>query len=126
MKSQFYENSRFQLILFIIFVSFTIWINAQGLDKHRSFGKDDDIPNGTIWFNCTINGTTHYNNDCFDWVGRFVIWLGVGLTITLILVCCCFWYCICTLCRILCCVDQPRGVIYTQYIHPSSTYTQIP
>lgn len=67
---------RFQIILFVIFVSFTYWINAQ--DIRGGYQWDDKISgNGTVhWINCTFNGTTYYDDDCIGWFGKFVLWMG--------------------------------------------------
>lgn len=63
-----------QIVLFVIFVTFTIWINAKeiGVDHW-----DDGISNRTIhWYNCTINGTVYYDDDCVGWIGKMLFWMG--------------------------------------------------
>ncbi|KAG5677847.1 hypothetical protein PVAND_007567 [Polypedilum vanderplanki] len=120
--------NKFQCILFIIFVIFTVWINAQDIINGHDVWTDDDFqPNKTIWFNCTdSNGTVHYNEDCFDWLGNALLFLGAVGIIIVTLTCCCFWYCICSLCKVICCSERPREVIYTTYVYPVTPYTQIP
>lgn len=66
---------RFQIVLFIIFVSFTYWINAQDIEGRWTTEIPDS--NKTVhWINCTINGTIYYDEDCFGWLGQFMLWLG--------------------------------------------------
>ncbi|CAG9799346.1 unnamed protein product [Chironomus riparius] len=112
---------KFQIVLILVFLLHTYWIAAQDVNLI----DDPDNSNKTHWFNCTINNTIYYDNDCFSWLGNFILGLGLILTVLLMLCCCCFWYCLCSLCKIICCSDNPREVIYTTYVYPSS-YTQIP
>lgn len=110
-----------QFIFIITLLSFAIWINAQPIDTEEFVHHN----NKTHWLNCTIDGKIKYDEDCFDWLQKFVTWLGFGLLIFFFLTCGCLWYCLCTICQICCCSERPREVIYTTYVYPT-TYTQIP
>lgn len=105
-------------------MSLILWINA------REIKQDNPLwgglaKNESHWANCTIDGETHYDEECYGWIGKFITWIGLGLFVLLFLCCGCFWYCVCTICQILCCSERPREVIYTRYVYPT-TYTQIP
>jgi hypothetical protein len=107
----------------MILVTFAFWINAQEFEEGTPF--NEIAKNGSHWANCTINGKIHYDEDCFGWIGKFLTWVGLGLFIFFFLICGCLWYCLCTLCRIICCTENPREVIYHSYVYPTS-YVQIP
>jgi hypothetical protein len=74
---------------------------------------DINLGNSTEHYaNCTINNVVYYDDDCTDILKRFLTWLGFGLLVALFLGCGCLWYCICVLCRVICCNDryEPRMV----------------
>lgn len=81
---------------------------------------DINLGNSTNHFaNCTINDVVYYDDDCTNILKRFLAWLGFGFLIVLFLGCGCLWYCICALCRVVCCNDryEPRMVtrVYPNY-----------
>lgn len=120
-----YFDFRNYLITSIILITFAVWINGQSVEHESSLNRFSK--NETHWTNCTINGTTHYDEDCYPWIGKFIAWIGVGLFVIFFLLCGCLWFCVCTICRIICCTERPREVIYTTYVYPSSSsYSQIP
>ncbi|CRL03722.1 CLUMA_CG016294, isoform A [Clunio marinus] len=114
-----------QILSAVILITFSLWINAQEISKNGDRSSYESLENKTHWINCTIDGVVHYDEECFDWLGKFFTWIGLGLFVIIFLLCGCLWYCVCTICSICCCTDQPRQVIYTRYVYPT-TYTQIP
>lgn len=70
-------------------------------------------PNTTHFINCTINGVIHYDLDCTNEFTHFFLWMGLGLSLLVMMVFCCLAYCIATMCRELCCGsedDRPRMI----------------
>jgi hypothetical protein len=110
------------LVSTLILLSFAYWINAQSSDDQSSV---DPSKNRTHWINCTIDGEVKFDEDCLGWLSKFLTWLGLGIFIFFFLLCGCLWYCLCTICQIICCTERPREVIYTTYVYPTS-YSQIP
>ena len=111
------------IVIFVILVTFVIWINGNKVNNNSlifEFAK-----NSSHWTNCTIDGATRYDDNCDPWIAKFLKWMGLGLFIIFFLICCCLWFCVCTICRIICCTERPREVIYTTYVYPAS-YTQLP
>lgn len=121
-SNYFYLCSQFFLIAIVLAI-FSVLVNGQDINSRSHFNKD--LGNGSHWINCTIDGQTHFNEDCVGWLGKFLTWVGLGLFVILFLLCGCLWYCVCTVCRICCCSERPREVIYTTYVYPTS-YSQIP
>lgn len=111
------------LLTAIVLLTFAWWINGQ--DLNSGFFDEKYPHNGTHLYNCTIDGVVHYDDDCLNWLAKFLKWIGLGIILIIFLFCGCLWYCVCTISRIFCCSERPREVIYTTYIHPTS-YSQMP
>lgn len=111
------------LVIFSILTLFVLWIHGAESEHRTEFEEFNN--NGSHWMNCTIDGKTRYDEDCFNWIQNFLTWIGLGLFLAIFLFCGCLWYCLCTICRICCCNDTPRQTLYSTYVYPT-TYTQIP
>lgn len=107
----------------IVLWSFSVLISGQETENQLTF--DNFSKNGSHWTNCTIDGVVHYDNECYNWIGKFFSVIGLALFVIIFLLCGCLWYCLCTVCRIVCCSDRPREVIYSTYVYPRP-YDQIP
>lgn len=115
-----------QLILPLILAFFVVWINAREISVRDSQWSDFS-GNNSHWVNCTIDGETFYDDDCYGWIEKVLKWLGLGIFLIIFLMCGCFWYCFCSICQICCCSERPREVIYTTYVYPTQNpYSQIP
>lgn len=85
-------------IVSFVVTSFFAFTNAQ-LDISLGNSTDHQI-------NCTINNVVYFDDDCTNFIKRFITWLGFGLLICLFLFCGCLWYCICFLCQAIFCKDR--------------------
>lgn len=68
----------FQIVLLIIFVTFTVWINAKEI-RDDQWNDNISHSNKTHWYNCTINGTVYYDDDCVGWIGKMLFYMGKKL-----------------------------------------------
>lgn len=118
----FWLVSHFRICLIILIIWGTFAVNGDTVESRNI----NEFPNnGSHWMNCTIDGVVHYDKECFNWIENFITWIGLGIFVIFFLLCGCLWFCLCTICRIICCTEHPRDAIYSTYVYPT-TYTQIP